>query len=117
MTRYWSTRMRRGLWTKNYHWQAANWARWFNFLIGKGMKTEAELAQERNREFRKQISLQNAGRVPTPRLSQLKATTFTVACCMCLKKFKRTDPLDLTVRPHKNPQGFRCNCKIGTLRF
>ena len=37
MPSYWGTRMRRGVWTKNWHWYAANAARLANFFTGNGL--------------------------------------------------------------------------------
>lgn len=47
MPGFWATRMRRGLWTKNYHWRAAVFARVANFLLGRGHRTNAEIARDK----------------------------------------------------------------------
>jgi hypothetical protein len=50
MSGYWGTRMRSGLWTRNWHWYAANAARLGNFFTGNGYRTGAEIAQDNERE-------------------------------------------------------------------
>ena len=50
--RYWGTRWRRGILTKNWHWQAAMLARWGNWLLGRGFRTDAEYWRENKMEHR-----------------------------------------------------------------
>jgi hypothetical protein len=115
MSTYWSTRIRRGLWTKNYHWRAANWARLANFFMGRGLRTPAEIRLDQEKELRNQRSLQKET-LRAGRPSQLN-TRFTVACILCNKKFKRSDPLDLVLRPHKDQHGLPCSGRHGILQF
>jgi hypothetical protein len=49
---YWGTRMRRGMWTKNWHWYAAVAARLCNLFIGNGLRTGAEIAQDKEKAMR-----------------------------------------------------------------
>jgi len=95
MAGYWSTRWRRGLVTRNYHWRAAMFNRWGNWLLGRGFKTDAELEGERDRDRKR-------------RLSEIK-----IECLMCGKHFRRPSPLDTSLRPHKSPLGLRCDCTTG----
>lgn len=66
MSGYWGTRMRRGVWTKNWHWYAANAARFGNFLAGNGFRTGAEIAQDNERESRKAMKAQGVTRAFRP---------------------------------------------------
>jgi hypothetical protein len=49
---YWGTRMRRGVWPKNWHWYAAMAARLFNLFIGNGLRTGAEIAQDKEKAMK-----------------------------------------------------------------
>jgi hypothetical protein len=49
---YWGTRMRRGVWTKNWHWYAAMAARLCNSFMGNGLRTGAEIAQDKEKAMR-----------------------------------------------------------------
>jgi hypothetical protein len=47
---YWGTRWRRGIVTKNYHWEASMYGRYANLVSGNGFGTDAELARQQRRK-------------------------------------------------------------------
>jgi len=61
---YWSSRWRRGIVTKNWHWHAAMLARFGNWFIGRGFKTDAEYWRDQDRAI-KQGSSQVVSGKPT----------------------------------------------------
>jgi hypothetical protein len=64
MSAYWGTRMRRGVWIKNWHWYAANAARLCNFFISNGLRTSAEIEQD-NEKAMKAAGLRRVGFRPS----------------------------------------------------
>ncbi len=140
----WGTRMRREVWTKNWHWYAAMAARLCNLFIGNGLSTGAEIARDNEKAMRaaglrrvgfRPLTLPSKrddgllkpvsfGRANGIRLTQMKFRPaklsaypkVTVICVSCGKKFKRDDPLS-ELRAHKDPHGLPCDCKIGYTAF
>ena len=112
MPTYWGSRMRRGLWTKNYHWQAANWARLANFLLGNGFRTAAELRENADRMRQKEMRPQGNTRISKNTRLDV-GMKVTVVCLECGKKFKRQFSPTPTLNPHKTPYGLPCTCKTG----
>jgi len=49
---YWSSRWRRGIVTKNWHWHAAMLARFGNWFIGRGFKTDAEYWRDQDKAIK-----------------------------------------------------------------
>lgn len=110
--RYWGTRWRRGILTKNWHWQAAMLARWGNWLLGRGFRTDAEYWRENKMEHR-QGDDERGGRKRRGIATNVK---FTIECGCCGKHFKRQSPTGTTLKPHKSSEGLTCHGTIGFLR-
>ncbi len=141
---YWGNRMRRGVWTKNWHWYAAMAARLCNLFIGNGLRTGAEIAHDNEKAMRaaglrrvgfrpltlpskrddgllKPVSFArvNGIRLTPMKLRPAKLSAYpkvTVVCVSCGKKFKRDDPSS-ELRAHKDPYGLPCDCKTGYTAF
>jgi|SRR5450759_3449655 len=107
---YWGTRMRRGVWTKNWHWYAANMARLANFFLGNGLRTGAQIAQD-NEKAMKAAGLRRVGFRSLTLPAKLSAhPKVTVVCLSCGKKFKRDGPLS-GLRAHKTPTACRVTAR------
>ena len=112
MRTYWGNRMRSGLWTKNYHWQAANWARLANFLLGNGFRTAAEVREDEDRKRRNEMRTKAKAEVPKNAKREVSMKV-TVVCFECGKRFKRKWSPTPTLNPHNTPYGLPCTCKMG----
>ena len=109
---HWRTRWRRGIVTKNWHWRAAMFARFGNWLLGRAFRTDTQRATETEAEC--PAAENKCRREKTPRL--ITDVRFTIQCACCGKQFKRQSPMATALRPRKSPQGFTCYGTIGFFR-
>jgi len=77
-------------------------ARFGNWLLGRGFNTDAEY----EREHEKQFVAKPKGRMPS------LGVAFEVKCISCGKRFKRRS-LSTSLRPHKAPNGIECYQTVG----
>lgn len=101
--RYWGTRWRRAIVTKNYHWRAAMQARWANWLLGRGFNINAEYSREAEAPHQTETVCDQSKRY---RIST--SASFKVVCVCCGKHFRRQSATATTLKPHKSPDGLPC---------
>jgi len=65
--------------------------------------------------FNRSVSTRAPARAPAPRPQRGFGLSYTFACTVCGKTFKRNS-YDATLNPHKNKQGWPCPGRVGILK-